>query len=79
MTRLTSGHRLWRRTAPRQHGGPMGEQGPQGVSLAGVVGRLDALHAGESAGHASDRRPTTGGLPREDPAASPSAAVDAAR
>ena len=78
MTRLTRGHKCWRRTAPLQYGGPTGEQVPQGAPLTGAVGRLDALHTGESAGHASDRRPTTGGLPREYPGAAPSAAADAA-
>ena len=77
MTRLTRGHQCWRRTAPLQHGGPTGKQIPQDAALTGAVGRLDALNTGESAGHASDHRPTTGGLPREYPGASPSAAADA--
>jgi hypothetical protein len=78
MTWLTSGHRLCRRTAPLQHGGPTGEHVPQHAALAGGVGRLDALIAGQSAGHASDRERSTGGLPRGCPDASPSAAADAA-
>ena len=79
MTRLTSGHRLWRRTAPLQHTMSTVTQIPQHAALAGVRGRLCALIAGEGAGPASTQRPTAGGLPRGGPAASPSAAADPTR
>ena len=91
MTRLTSGHPLWRRTAPLQHARSTGAQIPQHAALAGVRragpdlfrvggrGRLCALIAGEGAGPASTQRPTAGGLPRGGPAASPSAAADPTR
>jgi hypothetical protein len=79
MTRLTRGHRWWRRTAPLQHGGPTVPQIPQHAALAGGRGRLCALIAGEGAGPASTQRPTAGGLPRGGPAASPSGAADTTR
>ena len=79
MTRLTSGHPLWRRTAPLQHARSTVAQIPQHAALAGGLGRLCALIAGEGAGPASAQRPTAGGLPRGGPTASPSAAADPTR
>ena len=79
MTRLTRGHRCWRRTAPLQHGVPTVPQIPQHAALAGGRGCLCALIAGEGAGPASTQRPTAGGLPRGGPTASPSAAADTTR
>ena len=64
MTRLTSGHRCWRRTAPLQHGVPTGAQIPQHAALAGV--RRTPVCPDRRGGSWTRERPETdGGRPAQ--------------